>query len=210
MIFPTALLTLITTLLSVSVSADFVAPTNFELTPFPKSANAQSNGLVEKAVNIPPGCQSVTLIPDVGFYQFNFGADNSDVPVKFTFTNKVVQVLTLVDCFWNKDSFKLKNFGRDIGNASAGCTISAGTCSHFRDDPYGCWKLDGVFCTITAVILPGTNSITISTLKSSLGGGSAFIRLDTGCSDGASVVPCCDIPVNERLCNISIFHDSAY
>jgi hypothetical protein len=207
MIFPT-LLALITALLPALLSADFVAPTNFDLVPVPKSANPQSNGFMEKAANALP--TTVTLIPDVGFYQFNFGPDNTDVPVKFVFTNKVVQVLTLVDCFWNMDSFKMKNFGRDIGNASGGCVFTDATCSHYRDDPYGCWKLDGIFCTITAVILPGTNSITISSLSSSLGGGSAFIRLDTGCSDGASVVPCCDIPVNERLCNISIFHDASY
>lgn len=205
--FSTSLLSLIA-LLPAFISADFVAPTDFELTPFPKSANAESNGFVEKAALAGP--TTVTLVPDVGFYQFNFGADNTDSQVKFVFTNKVVQVLTLVDCFWNKDSFKMKNFGRDIGVASQGCTVSSTTCAHYRDDPYGCWKLDGIFCTLTAIILPGTNSISVTSLTSSLGGGSAFIRLDTGCSNGGSVVPCCDIPVNERLCNISIFHDASY
>lgn len=173
----------------------------------PTIPNAKSNGAVEKTMN---AVTQSTLIPDVGFYQVPFGAANVEAPVKFVFTNKVVQVLTLVDSFWSGDQFKMTDFGYVIGSSSDACLTNYNV-SIYRDDPYGSWKTPGSYCVITAVLLPGTHSISITPTYSPNGGGSAFLRLDTGCSGGVNgISPCCDLKVDGKVCNINIFHGYEY
>lgn len=169
--------------------------------------SAAGNGRIEKAV---AAMTQSTLIADVGFYQIPFGVQGVEVPVKFVFTNKVVQVLTLVDAFWAGDQFKMTDFGYEIGTGSLACTTPANVAL-YRDDPYGCWKEDTIFCVITAVLLPGTHSIQITPTESPYLGGSAFLRLDTGCSGGVNgISPCCDLNVDGKVCNIKIFHGADY
>lgn len=187
--------------------AEFVPPTLVEKSQ-PVEKNAFSNGLaVEKTAQ---AIVQSTLIPDVGFYQIPFGAANEEVPVKFVFTNKVVQVLTLVDAFWSGDQFKMTDFGYEIGSLSDACLSNAGV-PVYRDDPYGAWKQPGLYCVITAILLPGTHSISIVPTRSPQNGGSAFLRLDTGCSGGCNgIAPCCDLNVDGKVCNIKIFHGYEY
>lgn len=201
--------TLLIALLPALLQAQFTAPQP-RLAELQKAqTGARANGGPAKVCPLPPsGPAQSGLLPDVGFYQFNFGATDEEVPVKFVFTNKVVQVLTLTDCFLSGDHFKLYDFKKEIGTKSAGCDSNITTL--FRADPYGAWKSPGIFCTRTAILLPGTHSITIVPNYSPQAGGSAFLRLDTGCSNGGNIIPCCDLPDAERVCNISIFHDFQY
>lgn len=201
---------LVASLISVflaSALAEFVPPT-MVLKSAPVVADGFSNGFpVEKTAQ---AVVQSTLIPDVGFYQIPFGAAYEEVPVKFVFTNKVVQVLTLVDAFWSGDQFKMTDFGYEIGSSSAACTSIAGV-PMYREDPYGAWKTSDVYCVITAILLPGTHSITITPTLSVKGAGSAFLRLDTGCSGGCNgIAPCCDLNVDAKVCNIKIFHGYEY
>ncbi len=179
------------------VFAEFAPPTTLQ-----PAKDARGNGAVDKTA---VGVTQSTLIPDVGFYQIPFGEANVEAPVKFVFTNKVVQVLTLVDAFWSGDQFKMTDFGYDIGTQSDAC-LTVANVPIYREDPYGAWKTPGSFCVVTAILLPGTHSISIIPTWSPYGSGSAFLRLDTGCSGGVNgISPCCDLKVDGKVCNISIF-----
>lgn len=182
------------------VLAEFVPPTMV--------AKEYNNGPV--AEKTAAGITQSTLIADVGFYQVPFGETNQEVPIKFVFTNKVVQVLTLVDAFWSGDQFMITDFGYEIGQASQACMTKA-SCPTYREDPYGAWKEPEMFCVIQAVLLPGCHSISITPTWSEYGSGSAFLRLDTGCSGGVNgIAPCCELGVDGKVCNINIFHGYEY
>lgn len=191
---------LISCLVPFLVLAEFVPPTAV-------LKGARGNGAFEKTA---VASTQTTMVADVGFYQVPFGAAGVEAPVKFVFTNKVVQVLTLVDAFWSGDQFKVTDFGYEIGSASDAC-VNSPNVALYRDDPYGCWKTPSVFCVVTAILLPGTHSISITPISSPNGGGSAFLRLDTGCSGGVNgISPCCDLKVDGKVCNINIFHSYLY
>ena len=107
----------------------------------------------------------------------NFCIPSSGTPSTFlgappwTFTSPVASTLTVTDAFEAGDRFQLFDFGASIGLSSL--PFGSADCG---DDPVPCLGTAGISDGLFG-LGPGAHSITL-TPTLSLGGGSAFLRVD--------------------------------
>lgn len=143
----------------------------------------------------------VQILPDVGFYAFNFGDSQTPVWTNFYFKSRNVTAVTITDAYCEGDWFSFADNGRFLGNTWTGCSCDQG-CAFYQADPWNCmW--DDFHCTGGAFLTPGCHNVTIFTEKSVYHSGTAFIRLDTVCAYEGYLVPCCSLT---RSCVKSIYN----
>ncbi len=124
--------------------------------------------------------QTVKIHPDMGFYAFSFGASHT-----YAFQNFVVKLrkptwLSVTDCYCPGDNFQVFDNGRPILVTNECPEVTPSCELAFEDNAWSCLK-DPNFCHGVVLLDSGHHNLTIATINSSVGGGAAFLRLDSIC-----------------------------
>lgn len=138
--------------------------------------------------------KNVKLVPNKGFYAFNFEGKGLPVETAFSFHYDRITTLLVFDCFCSGDGF----FVFDNGElASITNTNGFKECEYFSSDPLECSShlfLDppNQWSISLSQLKPGVHNITILPYYTPYGAGTGFLRVDDACWLTSSIfAPCC-------------------
>lgn len=135
--------------------------------------------------------KNVKLVPNAGYYAFNFDVSGISVPTAFYFHIDRKALLSVFDCFCAGDFFAVYDGGVIINETSA---PSITNCYLFSADPNVCFfDSEKSWSTATSSLNVGFHNITLLPLVTPYGKGTAFLRVDDSCfTDLApSIQICC-------------------
>lgn len=131
--------------------------------------------------------KNVKIIPDLGFYAFNYKNAGIAVGNSFYYHSDRPTVVTLLDCFCSGDSFQLFDNGVLLG-CTEGSDVGDDTCPHFSSDPNVCLfsyennnKNSNYWGLFGTVLNSGTHNLTIIPVATPYGKGTGFLRVDYSC-----------------------------
>lgn len=131
---------------------------------------------------------------DAGWYSFAYGPTGSIAYRSFGVNNGQLSILHLQSCFCEGNYFSVYDNGQPIINTNVFPVVApepSPDCSDFQDDPNVCFDNIDLFTFGSAVLLPGVHNITIVATRSPYNGGTAFLRVDTACTQpGVEPFPC--------------------
>lgn len=174
-------------------------------------------GTVEKAGNC--GCDSssssdngpgyrfqhVEAHADMGFYAFSFGASHTYAYQDFQIKVRKPAWLSVTDCYCPGDIFQVFDNGKPV-LVTSDCPQDTPSCEFaFNDNAWGC-LFDDNFCKGVILLDTGHHNLTIATINSSVGGGAAFLRIDSICPNapGSALNPMAPPPA---CCMINPYPD---
>lgn len=172
------------------------APTELDL------KNGYQQSVVEKG-----GRLSVNALPnmpvkiDAGWYSFAYGNTGTLAYRSFGISNSQVVQFEITSCFCPGNFFSVYDNGQPIIITSINPLAPPTTgCDPNTTDPNDCAANNDAFSQGLALLLPGTHNVTIVVRESPYHGGTAFVRVDTVCTqpddatnpnDKFSLKPCC-------------------
>lgn len=132
---------------------------------------------------------------DAGWYSFIYGGVNKPAYRSFTIKNSNLVIFRLQGAFCPDNYFAAYNNGVPLFNTNTNpANVPFIGCSNLTPDPNASIADEANFGFGTSVLLPGTHNITIVTINSPYGGGTAFIRADSACSVPGSLPEPCLLP----------------
>jgi hypothetical protein len=151
-------------------------------------ATAKTNGYVFGASSsssssddtIRYSIQQVEAHANMGFYAFSYGPSHT-----FSYQNFLVKLrqpvwLTVTDCYCPGDRFQVFDNGKPI-MVTTECPLVTPSCDvSYEDNAWSCLN-NPDFCKGVVLLDAGHHNLTIATINSEVGGGAAFIRMDSIC-----------------------------
>lgn len=148
---------------------------------------------------------------DAGWYSFPYGSTGTIAYRSFAVSNSQVVQLELQSCFCPGNYFSVYDNGQPIIMSKVDTTNPDPlTCTPNILDPNTCAEDRIHFSYGLGLLLPGSHNITIVVRESPYRGGTAFIRVDTVCTqpddatnplDAFSLKPCC---IQTNTCSTKI------
>ena len=129
--------------------------------------------------------QRVDAHADMGFYAFSFGASHTFSYQNFVINLKKPVWLTVNDCYCPGDRFQIFDMGKPI-MVTSDCPDVTPSCELAYDSNAWSCMNNPNFCKGVSLLDVGHHNLTIAVINSSLGGGAAFLRMDTICPQNSN------------------------
>lgn len=152
---------------------------------------------------VPQKAKLQYVLPDQGFYPFNFGLGNAGLngDTQFIITVTTQTVFYVTDCLCNGDSFALIVNGvmvnaPDYYQVNGSC-LGEASCGEYSKDPAYC-LYSGAWCSKAIMLEAGSYQIDVRIITSPYLGGTGYVMAQTWCEGD---VPCCQL---DQSCNLGI------